>query len=130
MKPMSSNLDDAGSAVEARGQPASTASAVLCCDLSVDPAREAAFVEYFHKVFRPCAATFAGFRGLKLLKLKTLIQGGDAQAPGARYCFQLAYESEALRQVWNHSPEHAALWPTIENMLVDKRYPIALYEEA
>ena len=118
--------DDAG------GQPASLAAkgTVLHCDLTVDPAKEDELLQYFHEVFRPAAATFAGFRELKILKLRALLQGAAPPAQGAPYRFQLTYESEALRQVWTSSPEHAALWPTIENTLVDKRYPIALYDEA
>lgn len=116
----------------ARDQPAASAAKgmVLHCDLTVDPAREEELLQYFHEVFRPVAATFAGFRELKILKLRTLMQGAAPPAQGAPYRFQLSYESEALRQVWTSSPEHAALWPTIENTLVDKRYPIALYDEA
>ena len=115
----------------ATGQPAPSAAkgTVLHCDLMVDPAREAELIQYFHDVFLPVAETFAGFRDLKMLKLKTLIQGEAPTAPGAQYRFQLSYESEALRQVWTNSPEHAALWPTIENALMDKGYPIVLYDE-
>ncbi len=102
---------------------------VLHCDLSVDPAREVELIQYFHDVFLPVAETFAGFRELKMLKLRTLIQGEAPTAPGAQYRFQLSYESEALRQVWTNSPEHAALWPTIENALMDKSYPVVLYDE-
>jgi hypothetical protein len=123
-------IDDGPGA--ARRQPASLAAkgTVLHCDLTVDPAREEELLRYFHEVFQPVAATFAGFRELKILKLRSLLQGAAPPAEGAPYRFQLSYESEALRQVWTSSPEHAALWPTIENTLVDKRYPIALYDEA
>ena len=103
---------------------------VLHCDLTVDPAREEELLQYFHEVFLPAAATFAGFRELKMLKLRTILQGVVTPVQGILYRFQLSYESEALRQVWTSSPEHAALWPTIENTLIDKRYPIALYDEA
>lgn len=115
----------------ARCQPASLTAkgTVLHCDLAVDPAREAELIQYFHEVFLPVAETFAGFRELKMLKLRTLIQGEAPTAPGAQYRFQLSYESEALRQVWTNSPEHAALWPTIENALMDKSYPVVLYDE-
>lgn len=104
--------------------------AVLHCDLAVDPARETELLDYFDKVFRPVAETFAGYRELRLLKLRTLIQGAAPPASGARYRFHLSYESEAQRQAWTSSPEHAALWPAIEDALLDKQYSVALYEEA
>jgi heme-degrading monooxygenase HmoA len=131
MTQMSFAIGD-GSSPAGVEQPAATATkgAVLHCDLAVDPAREAELIQYFHDVFRPVAETFAGFRELKILKLTTMLQGEASSAPGAQYRFHLCYESEALRQVWSNSPEHAALWPTIENALMDKGYPIALYDEA
>ena len=103
---------------------------VLYCDLAVDPAREAEMLKHFYEVFRPGAAKFTGYRDLKMLKLRTLIQGGPPLAPGVKYRFQLTYESEELRQIWVNSPEHAVLWPPIENTLVDKGYPVMLFDEA
>jgi hypothetical protein len=128
MKQANRLIDDSP---DAKSQPASSAGkgTVLHCDLTVDPDREEELLQYFHEVFRPVASTFAGFRELKMLKLRALLQGVAAPVQGALYRFQLSYESEALRQIWTSSPEHAALWPTIESTLVDKRYPIALYDE-
>ena len=123
-------IDDSPDAAGRQPASSTTKGTVLHCDLMVDPAREAELLKYFHDVFLPVAETFAGFRDLKMLKLRTLIQGEAPIAPGAQYRFQLSYDSEALRQVWSNSPEHAALWPTIENALMDKGYPIALYDEA
>ncbi len=114
----------------AQPAPEETKGAVLHCDLTVDPAREAELLQYFHEVFRPVAETFEGFRDLKILKLRTLIQGTAAPAAGPQYRFHLSYDSEALRQVWTNSPEHAALWPNIEDTLMDKGYPVVLYDEA
>lgn len=122
---------DAGGRAAARPSLGSkTGGAVLYCDLPIDPAQEEEIVRYFYEVFRPCAQTFAGYRDLKILKLRTVIQARPGAAPAARYRFQLTYESETLRQAWTNSPEHAALWPRIENALIDKAYPVALYEEA
>ena len=121
----------AASAAEAEiSAPPTAKGIVLYCDLAVDPARETEMIKHFHEVFRPAAEKFAGFRDLKMLKFRTLIQGGAGPAEGVRYRFHLTYESEALRQVWINSPEHAVLWPPIENTLVDKGYPITLYDEA
>jgi hypothetical protein len=125
-----------GSAVDASrvlpdgSQTAETKGVVLCCDLAVDPAREAEMTRHFYGVFRPGAAKFRGYRDARMLKLRTLIQGEAAQAVGVRYRFQLAYENEELRQIWLSSPEHQALWPPIENTLIDKQYAVSLFDEA
>ncbi len=101
---------------------------VLYCDLKVDPAREAEMLEHFHTRFKPVGAKFKGFIDLKMLKLRTLIQG-DKLPAGVNYRFQLTYENEELRQIWIASPEHAALWPGIENTLIDRNFHVALFDE-
>jgi hypothetical protein len=99
---------------------------VLYCDLAVDPAREQEMLKAFHEVFKPTAVKFKGFVDLKMLKLRTVVQGGPALAPGVNYRFQLTYESEALRQFWIASPEHKHVWPLIENTVIDKDYLVLL----
>jgi hypothetical protein len=123
---------DAGSATQAQAAAAPVAQKgiVLYCDLAVDPSREAEMLKHFHEVFRPGAAKFAGYRDLKMLKFNSLIEGGPGPAPGVNYRFQLTYESEALRQAWIGSPEHAVLWLPIQNAVLDKGYPVTLYDEA
>ena len=101
---------------------------VLYCDLKVDPAREQEMLEHFHKRFKPAGAKFKGFIDLKMLKLRSLIQG-QALPDGVNYRFQLTYESEALRQDWIKSAVHAELWPGIENTLTDKNFHVALFEQ-
>ncbi len=101
---------------------------VLYCDLKVDPAREAEMLAHFHQRFKPVGAKFKGFIDLKMLKLRTLIQG-DKLPAGVNYRFQLTYESEELRQIWIASPEHQAAWPGIENTLIDKNFHVSLFDE-
>ncbi len=71
---------------------------LLEVDLSVDPAREAEMLSNFHKVFKPAAAKYPGYIDLKLLKLRTALQGGAPE--GVNYRFSLTYQSEEMRQKW------------------------------
>jgi hypothetical protein len=109
-------------------EPSKAKPIVLYCDLKVDPAREAEMLKHFHERFKPAGARFKGFIDLKMLKLRTLIQG-DPLPAGVNYRFQLTYESEALRQVWIASKTHAELWPGIENTLTDKTFHVSLFDE-
>lgn len=101
---------------------------VLYCDLAIDPAREAEMLDHFHRRFRPAAESFRGrgFLDLKMLKLRTVIQGGPAPAPGINYRFQLSYESEAQRQIWVKSDLHQQVWPLIEDTVLNKDYLVLL----
>ncbi|MEI6486809.1 MAG: hypothetical protein WCO11_11145 [Sphingomonadales bacterium] len=117
----------ARAAVKPAAQP-ETKPIVLYCDLKVDPAREAEMLEHFHKRFKPAGAKFKGFIDLKMLKLRTLIQG-DKLPPGVNYRFQLTYENEELRQIWIASKVHADLWPGIENTLIDRNFHVSLFDE-
>ena len=101
---------------------------VLYCDLMVDPAREKEMLDHFHRKFKPAGAKFKGFVDLKMLRLRQVIQGYKLPA-GVNYRFQLTYESEALRQIWIASKVHAALWPGIENTLLDKNFHVSLFDE-
>lgn len=101
---------------------------VLYCDLKVDPAREQEMLTHFHEKFKPAGARQKGFIDLKMLKLRSLIQG-DKLPEGVNYRFQLTYENEELRQVWIHSTTHAELWPGIENTLIDKNFHVSLFDE-
>jgi hypothetical protein len=118
----------AASAVPAQAAQAKAKPIVLYCDLKVDPAREAEMLAHFHQRFKPVGAKFKGFIDLKMLKLRTLIQG-DKLPAGVNYRFQLTYESEELRQIWIASPEHQAVWPGIENTLIDKNFHVSLFDE-
>jgi heme-degrading monooxygenase HmoA len=101
---------------------------VLYCDLAIDPAREEEMLQAFHTRFRPAAESFRGrgFIDLKMLKLRTVIQGGPAPAPGINYRFQLTYESEEQRQVWVQSDLHQEVWPLIEDTVLNKDYLVLL----
>jgi len=99
---------------------------VLYCDLAVDPAREQEMLAAYHQHFKPVAQQHPGYIDLKMLKLRKLIQGGPAPAANINYRFQLTYESEALRQKWIASDDHAKYWPMIENTVTDKSYLVLL----
>lgn len=98
---------------------------VLYVDMAIDPAREKEMVNAYHTIFRPAAVKFPGFIDLKIVKLRTALQG--TAPPGMNYRFQLTYQSEELRQKWINSDVHKKVWPTIENTLTDrKNYTVLL----
>ena len=98
----------------------------LHVDLAVDPAQEKEMLHNFETIFRPEAAKHPGYISVKMLKLRTAIQGS---APaGINYRFALTYQSEELRQKWVASPQHKKVWPTIENTLSSKNYTILLFD--
>ena len=100
---------------------------VLNCDLAVDPAKEQEMLRHFHNTFKPAAEKFPGYVDLKMLKLRTALQG--SLASGINYRFQLTYESEEMRQKWIKSDVHQKVWPPIENMLTNKaNYPVLLFD--
>ena len=99
---------------------------LLHVDLSVDPAREAEMLDNYHKIFKPAASKQPGFLDLKMLKLRTALQGGAPE--GVNYRFALAFESEELRQKWVASAIHQKVWPTIENTLKHKNYRVLLFD--
>ena len=99
---------------------------VLYVDMQVDPAKEQELIRNYHTIFKPAASKFPGYIDLKILKLKTSMQG---PAPaGWNYRFQLTYESEELRQKWAASDVHQKVWPTIENTLANKNYAVLLFD--
>ena len=99
---------------------------VLDVDLSVDPAKEKEMLLNFRTVFKPAAIKFPGYIDVKILKLRTALQG--AAPAGVNYRFQLTYESEDLRQKWVASDVHQKVWPTIENTLRSKDYTVLLFD--
>jgi hypothetical protein len=99
---------------------------VLYCDLAVDPAREQEMLDAFHNHFKPAAQKFDGYIDLKMLKLRTIVQGGPPPPHGVNYRFQLTYESEEKRQVWVHSKVHQTVWPMVEATVTDKGYLVLL----
>jgi hypothetical protein len=103
---------------------------VLYCDLAVDPAREQEMLHHFHHDFKPAAAKFEGFIDLKMLKLRKVVQGRPAPAPGINYRFQLTYRSEELRDRWIASDVHKKYWPMIEDTVTNKDYLVLLTDNA
>jgi hypothetical protein len=98
----------------------------LHVDLAVDPAKEKEMLHNFEIIFRPEAAKHPGYIDVKMLKLRTALQGS---APaGVNYRFSLTYRSEELRQKWVASAEHKRVWPTIENTLSSKNYTVLLFD--
>jgi hypothetical protein len=118
----------AGAALGMPRAPSGKKPIVLYCDLAVDPAREAEMLDAFHNHFKPAAESFRGrgYLDLKMLKLRSIIQGGPAPAAGINYRFQLTYESEEQRQVWIKSDVHQKNWPLIENTVLNKDYLVLL----
>jgi hypothetical protein len=101
---------------------------VLYCDLKVDAKREKEMLDHFHHKFKPAGAKFKGFIDLKMLKLRTLIQG-EKLPTGVNYRFQLTYQNEELRQLWVNSKTHAQLWPGIQDTLTDKNFQVLLFDD-
>jgi hypothetical protein len=99
---------------------------VLYCDLAVDPAREQEMLDHYHRDFKPAAEKFDGYIDLKMVKIRKLMQGGPAPAPGINYRFQLTFESEEKRQKWISSPIHRRVWPLIENTVLNRDYIVLL----
>jgi hypothetical protein len=83
-------------------------------------------LNHFHHDFKPAAEKFEGYIDLKMLKLRTVIQGGPPPPKSINYRFQLTYASEELRQKWIASDVHRKNWPLIENTLSDKGYLVLL----
>jgi heme-degrading monooxygenase HmoA len=100
----------------------------LHVDLTVDPAKEKEMLKNFETVFRPAASKQPGYIDVKMLKLRSAVQG---QAPaGANYRFSLTFQSEELRQKWVASDVHQKVWPTIETLLSTKNYTVLLFDVA
>ena len=116
----------AGEAMVSPGTSQASQPVVLYCDLAVDPAHEQQMLQHFHHDFKPAAEKFEGYIDLKMLKLRTVIQGGPPPPANINYRFQLTYKNEELRLRWVASAAHKKNWPLIENLLVDKGYLVLL----
>jgi hypothetical protein len=98
----------------------------LHVDLAVDPAKEKEMLKNFTSIFRPAASKQAGYIDVKMLKLRSTLQG---KAPaGVNYRFSISFQSEELRQKWVASDIHQKVWPTIENTLSTKNYTVMLFD--
>jgi len=116
----------AGAAVPAaNAQAAAAHPIVLYVDMVVNPAKEKDLIRMFHNDFLPTAKKHEGFIDLKIVKLRTALQG---TAPaGMNYRFQLTFASEELRQKWIASADHKRVWPPMEATMMDtKNYTVLL----
>ena len=98
----------------------------LHVDLAVESTKEKEMLRNFQTIFRPEAAKHPGYIKVKMLKLRTAIQGSAPS--GVNYRFSLTYQSEELRQKWVASAGHKRVWPTIENTLSSKNYTVLLFD--
>ncbi len=80
----------------------------------------------FQTIFKPAAVKHPGYRDVKIIKLRSALQG--KAAAGVNYRFILTYDSEELRKKWVASDIHQKVWPTIENTLTDKNYTVLLFD--
>lgn len=116
----------AGSAMAKAAPQSSTHPIRLDVDLNVDPAKEKEMLHNFETIFRPEAVKYPGYIDVKMVKLRSALQG---QAPAAmNYRFSLTYETEEMRQKWVASPQHKRVWPTIEKTLSDQHYTVLLFD--
>lgn len=100
----------------------------LYVEMDVAPTREREMLDLFHNQFVPEAVKHEGYIRVKMLKRRTVVQGGVP--PAHNYRFELEFESEELRQKWIASPEHQRVWPPVEKtMTTTTNYPVVLYDE-
>ena len=119
----------AAGAISAGAEAADAAHPIqLHVDLSVDPSKEKEMLKKCETIFRPAASKQPGYIDVKLIKLRSALQG---KAPaGSNYRFVLTFQSEDLRQKWIASDVHQKVWPTIENLLSTKDYTVLLFDVA
>lgn len=98
----------------------------LHLDMSVDPAKEKQMLKNFETIFKPAAVKQPGYIDVKILKLRSTLQGKPPA--GIIYRFILTYQSEELRQKWIATDVHQKVWPTIENTLTTKDYTVYLFD--
>jgi hypothetical protein len=98
----------------------------LFVDMTVDPAKEHAMLQYFDTVFRPAARKFQGYLDLRLLKLRSTLMG--TMPAEVNYRFAISYESEELRQKWIASEIHVEVWGQMETFLSSPNYTVVLFD--
>ncbi len=97
----------------------------LHVDLDVAPGKEAELVKNFKSVFRPAISKQPGFVDVKLLKLRTTPMG---DAPKTKYRLIISFQTEEQRTTWVATADHQRAWPSIENLLVGKKFGAVLYD--
>jgi heme-degrading monooxygenase HmoA len=99
----------------------------LHVDLSVDAAKEQEMLHNFTTIFRPAARKQPGFIDVKMLKLRSVLQG--SMPSSVNYRFVLTFATEEQRKQWVETATHKRVWPTVENTLKTKDYTVVLYDE-
>src|SRR5580704_19001675 len=88
----------------ARAQQKTPNPVVLYVDMQVNPVKEKEMVNNYHTIFKPAAVKFPGYIDLKIVKLRSALQGS---APaGMNYRFQLTFQNEEMRQNWEIGRAH------------------------
>ena len=99
----------------------------LHVDLSVDAAKEQEMLHNFKQIFLPAAKKQPGYIDVKMLKLRSVLQG---EMPSkVNYRFVLTYATEEQRKQWVETATHKRVWPTVENQLASKDYTVVLFDE-
>lgn len=99
----------------------------LFVEMEVEPPHEKEMLDNFHNIFLPEAKKYPGYISVKILKLRSVVQG---PATSFNYRFELVFESEEQRQKWIASPQHKRVWPTVEKTLKSQQnYPVLLFDE-
>ncbi|HTM48940.1 MAG TPA: antibiotic biosynthesis monooxygenase [Bryobacteraceae bacterium] len=88
----------------------------LHVELEVDPARQDALVETFHKVFEPVIGRQPGFVSVSLLK------------SAARYLLVISFETEEQRVAWVGTEDHQRVWPQMEANLKGAKFSTMLWQ--
>jgi hypothetical protein len=115
-----------GLATAVSAQPKAKNPILLDLDMQVDPAKEQELIKNFRTQFKPEAMKHPGYINVTVAKLRSALSG---TAPaGLIYRFSLTFESEELRQKWIKTPEHARVWPLLENCMVSKNYTTLLFD--
>jgi heme-degrading monooxygenase HmoA len=99
----------------------------LHVDLSVDAAKEQEMLHNFKQIFLPAAKKQPGYIDVKMLKLRSVLQGN--MPAKVNYRFVLTYASEEQRKQWVETATHKRVWPTVENQLASKDYTVVLFDE-
>jgi hypothetical protein len=93
----------------------------------VDAAKEQEMLHNFKQIFLPAAKKQPGYIDVKMLKLRSVLQG---EMPSkVNYRFVLTYATEEQRKQWVETATHKRVWPTVENTLTSKDYTVVLFDE-
>jgi heme-degrading monooxygenase HmoA len=108
------------------GSTASVAPIQLHCDLQVAPAREKEMLAKFSRIFRPVIRKQPGFVDVKLLKLRSELQG---KAPAnCAYRLIISFQTEEQRLQWVATKDHQKAWPAVEQTLTGVKFSALLYD--